>query len=302
MRAQYRSRYAHAQYLEIPRQLGYHGALCKLERIVTEGTIDIEPGSHNRLRAFSCGLLATTIAGGADGVSMTFAQDINGDGRFDVTDVRLWIVHAFFVPGDEAVWLLSSHAPKLASFLGLGTANDGSLFSGVVSAVFWIAGLVLVRTVYCFLRDLDRALTQWVTNGYRAFLRRVRVVRTWLFCQLRRAAQAFTPRSRKSSAVIGLDEIELDELELDALRSHALLAPGYVLNVSDLASSLDIRRSEAQHVLARLERLTLLQRGFGASDGETGYRLSDSGRFFVMARSQDESGPGPRRTRSSGGP
>jgi predicted transcriptional regulator len=87
-----------------------------------------------------------------------------------------------------------------------------------------------------------------------------------------------------------LGELVLSELELEVLRSHALLAPGYVMSASDLAGSLEIRRSQASQLLAKLEKLALLQRGFSTDEGESGYRLSGSGHFVLMARGQRDEG------------
>jgi hypothetical protein len=217
---------------------------------------------------------------------LSFSTDMNADGEFTFTDVWLWIVHVFFMPGDAVIWSVLSYAPWLARFLELGASSYGGLFSAIVSVVIWLFGLVMAGAVYSVVLEFDRALTGRLSRYYRGWLRRARVARIWLSCNMRRLLQRLSLKRRRVDPEIGLDELDLDDLEIEALRSHALLAPGYVLSVSDLAASLEIRRGQAQQLLTKLEKLALLQRGFGASDGETGYRLSRPGQFVLMARSR----------------
>ena len=215
-----------------------------------------------------------------------FRQDMNSDGQLTLTDVWLWAVQVFFLPGDGFIWLLLSYAPGLARFLEIGSDSYGGLFSAIVSVATWLFALVMIGALYSLVLDFDRALTRRIARVYGECLRRARVTRIWLGCQLWRLRQTLARRTRASESEIALDEIALDDLELEVLRSHALLAPGYVLSVSDLAASLDIRRAQAERLLVKLEQLTLLQRAFGAADGETGYRLSRPGHFLLMARSR----------------
>ena len=226
------------------------------------------------------------MGNGARAAWMSFRQDMNGDGQVTLSDVWLWLVHVFFLPGDGFVWLMLTSAPGLARFLEIDGGSYGGLFSAIASVAIWLFGLVMAGAVFNTVLDLDRALTRRISSYFREWQRRGRVLRTWLICQLRRLVQALRVKRRAGSPEIGLDELVLEDIELEVLRSHAMLAPGFVLSVSDLATSLDLRRGEAQRLLVKLEKLTLLQRSFSASDGETGYRLSQPGRFVLMARSR----------------
>jgi len=230
------------------------------------------------------------MADSAGAAWMAFRQDMNSDGQLTLTDVWLWAEQVFFLPGDGFIWLMLSYAPGLARFLEIGSGSYGGFFSAIVSVATWLFSLVMLGALYSIVLDFDRALTRRVGSIYSECLRRVRVARIWIGCQFRRARRALTPRRRGPESDIALDEIALDDLEIEVLRSHALLAPGYVLSVSDLAASLDLRRGQAEKLLEKLERLTMLERGFGASDGETGYRLSRPGRFALMARTRIAAG------------
>lgn len=216
-----------------------------------------------------------------------FGLDTSGDGQFTLTDVWLWLAQLFFLPGDGLLWALWTYAPDLAAFLELGPASYGGLVSAIVSAAAWFLAFVIVGAAYARVRDFDRALTQRVIRSYDESLRWGRVARRWLVCQARRLKAALSLRRRQDAVEIDLAEIDLDDLDMEVLRSHALLAPGYVMSVSDLAASLEIRRPQAQQLLTKLEKLALLQRALGTDDGETGYRLSRPGSLVLEAHGRN---------------
>ncbi|HSG63838.1 MAG TPA: hypothetical protein VLD39_02515, partial [Gammaproteobacteria bacterium] len=219
------------------------------------------------------------------------SDDMNLDGRFTTSDVWLWLVHIFFLPGDGLLWLMLTYMPGLARFLELDEGHYGGVFAAIGSAVVWLLTLVFVGTAYGMLMDLDRALTARVRAWYAEGLRRLRVARRWTTCELRRLRSSLpTRRPPQRRDEIDIAELALSDVELETLRSHALLAPGYVMSASDLAGSLEIRRSQASQLLAKLEKLALLQRSFSTNEGESGYRLSAAGRFVLMARSGHREG------------
>lgn len=213
----------------------------------------------------------------------SLTRDMNADGQFTLSDVWLWIVHVYFLPGDAVLWAALTYAPGLATFLELGPGSYHGLFTAMVSGGVWLVALVIIGVVYGLVRNLDQALTACVVRYYREWRRRFRVLRTWTLCQLRALKLRLPLWQHEAAPELDLGELELSDLERDVLRSTALLAPGYVYTAIDIAGSLEIRRSEAIRTLDRLRSLQLLETGFSASDGERGYRLSQSGRFFVMS-------------------
>ena len=219
---------------------------------------------------------------------LSFVMDMNADGRFTVSDAWLWVVRLYFVPGNSFLWLLLEYLPGFASFLEISSSSYNGLIPAVVSLVIWLFTVVMFGVVIGAIRNFDRALTSVFMRLYNELLRQGRVFRRWSLCQLQRVKTAMLLRRQQSSIEVDLDELELDDLELEVLRSHALLAPGFVMGVSELAGSLEIRRGHAQQLVAKLEKLELLQRGFAESDGGTGYRLSQPGRFVLMAKTRIE--------------
>ena len=217
---------------------------------------------------------------------LSFAMDMNADGRFTVSDAWLWVVQLYFVPGNCFLWLLLEYLPGFANLLELSTGSYNGLIPAVASLVVWLFTIVIIGVVFGAVRNFDHALTAVIVRLYNELLRRGRVFRRWAFCQLQRIRTATLLRRQQSSIDVDLDELDLDDLELEVLRSHALLAPGFVMGVSELAGSLEIRRGHAQQLVAKLEKLKLLQRGFAESDGGTGYRLSQPGRFVLMAKTR----------------
>ncbi len=214
---------------------------------------------------------------------LSLTRDMNADGQFTLSDVWLWVVHVYFVPGDAVLWMLLTYVPGLAIFLELGPGNYHGLFTALVSGGIWLVALIIAGVTYGLVRNLDQALTAVVVRYYREWRRRYRVARTWTACQLRGLTRRLPVRRHEAAPELVLGELELSELEHEVLRATALLAPGYVYTASDIAGSLDIRRREAKRALDRLKSLHLLDTGFSASDGESGYRLSQSGRFLVMS-------------------
>ena len=81
----------------------------------------------------------------------------------------------------------------------------------------------------------------------------------------------------------------LTSLQLDVLRAHVGLSAGHLLTTSDVATALDIRVSEVERVLGTLRKLSLVERTFGAGDGEDGYRLTRPGAVLLAAYSRAQS-------------
>lgn len=208
---------------------------------------------------------------------------MNADGQFTLSDVWLWVVHVYFLPGDAVLWTLLTYTPGLATFLELGPGSFHGLFTAMVAGGIWLVAFVVVGVVHGLVRNVDQALTAVIVRYYREWMRRFRVLRTWTACQLRRLKLQLPQWRHEAAPELDLGELALSDLEHEVLRSAALLAPGYVYTASDIAGSLEIRRSEAKRTLDRLRSLQLLETGFSGSDGESGYRLSQSGRLLVMS-------------------
>lgn len=215
-------------------------------------------------------------AGSPEMQSRPFSVDVQSA----LIDAALWLYHGFFVPGDQLLSLLSTHAPRVAEFLALDAAGHGSVQSGLISGVVWLGAIILIVGVCKLIRDLDRALTAFARSLYEGLLRTVRVV-------ARRLTIAFRAYALERQARLARTEVSeqgaLSGLQLAVLQSHAELRPGHLLTPSDIASALDMRSRDVEQALAMLKKLSLVERTFGAGDGEDGYRLTRPGEVFLAA-------------------
>lgn len=208
------------------------------------------------------------------------SRPIGAELQSALIDVALWLYHGFFVPGDHLLSLLSTHAPRVAKFLAVDAAGHGSVLSGLISGVVWLGAIVLIVVVYRLIRDLDRALTAFVVRLCEELQRAVRVV-------ARRLTIAFRAYALERQARLARTEVSeqpaLSGLQLAVLQSHAELPPGHLLTPRDIASALDMRSADVEQALAMLKKLSLVERTFGAGDGEDGYRLTRPGEVFLAA-------------------
>jgi DNA-binding MarR family transcriptional regulator len=186
-------------------------------------------------------------------------------------------VEAFLlIPGEFVASWLREAVPSLAASAGLDAASSGVWLSGIVSAVFWIAALWTLYVVVRLLRDLDRALTRWLVNCSYAVVVKLRTIRTFTVCTLRRLRRG-APESPWGTA----QQVELSTLEGALLRAQLRTIPGSVSSARDLAVDLAVSARQAKHALDRLSKLGLVETT--AAEGAQGYRLTRSGRLFTEA-------------------
>jgi DNA-binding MarR family transcriptional regulator len=82
----------------------------------------------------------------------------------------------------------------------------------------------------------------------------------------------------------------LTGVQLEILQHHAALPPGHLLTPADIANTLGMRLSDVERALGALRNLSLVERTFGAGDGEDGYRLTRAGAVLLAACSQQSAG------------
>jgi len=195
---------------------------------------------------------------------------MSADLQSALIDIVLWLYRGFFVPGDR----LLSQLP------GLFFASHGRVVSGLVSAAIWLCAIGLLVAIYRFIRDLDRALTAYIVRLCEELQRTVRVI-------VRRVSIALRAYALARQARLELTEVSeqpaLSSLQLEILRYHTALPPGHLLTPSDIASALDMRLSDVERACGTLKKLSLVERTFGAGDGEDGYRLTRAGEVFLAA-------------------
>jgi hypothetical protein len=79
------------------------------------------------------------------------AEDMNGDGRFTISDVGLWTKYFFFFPGDSLIVFLTMNFPTFTEFVEVGPNWCHGVLSGVFGVFVWgfclLIGLGLLSTL-----------------------------------------------------------------------------------------------------------------------------------------------------------
>ena len=198
---------------------------------------------------------------------------MSADLRSALIDLALWLYRGFFLPGDQL----------LSQFPGLYFASHGQVVSGLVSAAIWLAAIVLIVMTYRFIRDVDLALTAYIVRLYEESRRAVRVIARRVSIALR--SYALERQARLARTEVS-EQPALSGVQLEILQTHAMLPPGHLLTPNDIANSLEMRVADVERALGALRKLSLVERTFGAGDGEDGYRLTRAGQVLLAACSR----------------
>jgi DNA-binding MarR family transcriptional regulator len=202
---------------------------------------------------------------------------MSADLQSALLDILAWLYRGFFLPGDRL----------LANFPGLYFASHGYVVTGLVSAAIWLAVIVLLVAIWRFIRYLDSALTAFIMRAYEELQRAVRVV-------ARRMRLAFRSYALEREARLARPEVSelpaLSGVQLEILQHHAALPPGHLFTPHDIAGALDMRLFDVERALGALKKLSLVERTFGAGDGEDGYRLTRAGAVLLAACGQQSTG------------
>lgn len=77
--------------------------------------------------------------------------DMNGDGVFTISDAYQWLEWGFFLPGDFVLSILMM--TPVGRFFEITPEWQGGWVSGVGSAVFWWAAILLVSYLFAELSN-----------------------------------------------------------------------------------------------------------------------------------------------------
>lgn len=196
----------------------------------------------------------------------------------------------FFLPGNYVLSLLVTSVPQVAAFFGLSSDDYSGVLSGTLSAVLWLAAILLLGATYELVRRIDRAVTAWIRRLHGESMRSGRIAKRWLIARIHRLKQRARAARAETDAPEHVETHDLGELELAVLRSHAALEPGYMLTAGDLARSLGVRAAACRQSLHKLAALRLLDRSLGERDQDEGYVLSRLGRAFLTALDREPAG------------
>jgi DNA-binding MarR family transcriptional regulator len=207
---------------------------------------------------------------------------MSADLQSALIDIALWLYRGFFLPGDQL----------LSNFPGLYFASHGRVVCGLVSAAVWFAVIVLIVLLYRLIRDLDQALTAYLVRLCQELQCAVRVIARRVSIALRSYAQEREARLAKPEV---FEQPALTGVQLEILQTHATLPPGHLLTPHEVAGLLAMRLSDVERALGTLRKLSLVERTFGAGDGEDGYRLTKAGSVLLAACSRAQSGRESKR-------
>jgi DNA-binding MarR family transcriptional regulator len=206
---------------------------------------------------------------------LPFEWDVNNDGNLTVTDIGLWLEHAFFLPGDWVIWASLRYWPELGRFFEVDARAYGSTFSALISVFVWLAIIVVIMTTSHALAELDRAMTRSLRLVLGSIAIKLRIARRLIVEGIR------AKRVELRAAMHSNPGPELSAEELRVLKAHAYLEPPATLALSDLVRATGVPRSQITPILERLQSLDLLDSPEGVSQAERAYALTKPGRDLV---------------------
>jgi DNA-binding MarR family transcriptional regulator len=209
------------------------------------------------------------------------AFETGGGDRLTIANLVADVHRLYFLPGDLAIWALTTRAAPLARLLGIRPDDYGGVLSGCVSICAWVAAFLSVAIAIQAVVDFDRRLTSGTQRLFATVVLRVRIART-LWRQ--RVREWLADRGQPTKQEVIANEIEISPAQLQALRLHAKLPPGCLLGVSEAASEAGTRVSAMKDLLEGLHRLGLLGRTRGVADGEDAYALTRAGVALLVSR------------------
>jgi DNA-binding MarR family transcriptional regulator len=201
--------------------------------------------------------------------------DLNHDGRFTISDIGLWLQHAFFLPGDWLIWTSMRYWPELSRFLEVGSRHYGSSFSALISVFVWLAVMVTILTTSHWLAAMDRAVTRAIREALAAMMIKFRIVRRLIAESFRRR------RARLTDLVSASQGPQLNAEELRVLKAHGYVRPPGTLALSDIVRATGVPRSQVVTILARLHELELLDAQEAENSNERAYALTEPGRLLA---------------------
>lgn len=72
------------------------------------------------------------------------AEDMNGDGRFTVSDIGLWINYLFYLPGDFLVGQIVINFRGFSRFFEIDASWCHGFLAGLVGFAFWAFCFILL--------------------------------------------------------------------------------------------------------------------------------------------------------------
>jgi hypothetical protein len=200
--------------------------------------------------------------------------DVNGDGRFTVSDIGSWGLEILVLPGNVFLYLVINHLPRVAEFFELGTEDFGGVVAIWAAVLIWLAAIIVAGSLLSAIRDLDRRLTSWALGRWEELKRLLRV--------LRRRVAGLIARRRASSEDLVVETVDLAGIETAVLRCLSRIDDGDVLTLDEIAASLRRPARDLKPVLRRLIDLGFVQSGSDSFSKKNGHRIGPAGQMYLL--------------------
>ena len=200
--------------------------------------------------------------------------DVNGDGRFTVSDVGSWALDVLILPGNLFVYVLINHAPRIAAFLELGSEDYGGVVAIWAAILIWLATIIVAGSLLGAIRDFDRKLTSWLLGRWAELGRQLRI--------LKRRIAALLYRRREAPDQLVAETVDLANVETAVLRCLSCIDDGDVLTADEIAAQLERPARELKPVLRRLVELGLIEPGRDTFRNKNGHRIGTAGQMYLL--------------------
>ena len=180
----------------------------------------------------------------------------------------------YLMPGETLIYMLSSHAPWVASLMGLG--RNPIVPTIVLSTLAWILACVGAWALYRLALNSIRLLNAVFLIATYRIKQGVGSFKTMLICHLRR----WLPK-RDTSGITAHPDVQFDKIDLAVLRTAAAQGPAQLMSAHELAQRFGMRPAQFQASLKKLHSSKLIDVAIGSTEGFDNYRLTDYGAAYI---------------------
>jgi len=200
------------------------------------------------------------------------------------------VYNAFAWPGHYGLMQLSVLEPGIV--VNISTQGNDTTAVVILSLIYWFLVVVLGTMLVRMCRDVARIVTATAhTIAFRISLE-VGNVKTRLVCKLRQRLSWVRSQPDPETPIV-----EFEKLDLAIMKSAVARGPGFALSAPELAEQFALRPAQVQRSLDKLHEYKMIEHVIGSTDGFDNYRLSDSGRTFILMwqRPQPDADLAPQR-------
>jgi len=186
-------------------------------------------------------------------------------------------IEVLLLPGEAVVYLLANYSPPVAHYFELST-DETSTFTITAAVVIWLAAIAVTGTLVSKIRELDRAMTDWIVAGFEEFRRGARVLK-------RRITSSLALRMRRGSSndeAMILDSVQLARLETSVLRCLSRIDDGAILTTGEMAAKISTPERELNRTLQRLVELGLVERRSDSLTHSDGHCIATAGQMYLL--------------------